>query len=225
MNCPHCHQKIPNKEISFRKDSFHCSNCHKEITLTDLRDYYYSNKKSEYQGFNINDPPKGCRVSKKAGKMIIEATTRSPIAFFLVPFMTVWTYFTVISMYGGQILSGRFDLILSITGIPFLLGAIVFWGLTLLLIFGKVSLSMDKSGGRIFTGIGIIGKTKIFNWEDVIAVEEKIIRGNKNNTPVIILRGQLKNITFASMLTAKRRYYIMRTLKLINEKLDEGKYL
>ena len=48
------------------------------------------------------------------------ATTRSPIAFFLVPFMCVWSGGSLGGVYGSQVLNGEFDLGISLFGIPFI---------------------------------------------------------------------------------------------------------
>lgn len=57
----------------------------------------------------------------------ISATTESPIAFFLVPFMLVWSGGSLGGIYGTQIANGHFNLFLSLFGIPFCNGDNIIW--------------------------------------------------------------------------------------------------
>ena len=99
---------------------------------------------------------------------------------------------------------------MSLFGIPFVLGSVFFWGVALMTIFGKVEVFFDNLGGKIFTGIGKIGITKSFDWNDVNTVEETINSSKYNNksTTQISLIGQ-KRTSFGSGLNDERRYFIL----------------
>lgn len=50
-----------------------------------------------------------------------------PLLLFMIPFMCVWTYFTVGKMYVEPFLAGQ-PIRNAAFGIPFVLGALFFWG-------------------------------------------------------------------------------------------------
>lgn len=148
--------------------------------------------------------------------LIIGATTRSPIAFFLVPFMLIWSGGSIGGIYGNQLLKGEFDPFLSLFGIPFILGSIIFWSFALMAIWGKVELGLDREGGKIFTGLGKIGISRKFTWGEVSTISENQSgfhypgsRGGK-----LCLEGK-KRISFGMGVKESRRYYLYRTMQSI----------
>jgi hypothetical protein len=222
MNCPKCHSEIDNSHINIQTDVAQCINCNhifrisKSITpnLEDAQDNL----------FDINTPPKGAWVKKEMDKIIIGATTRSPIAFFLVPFMIVWSGGSIGGIYGTQIAQGEFNLVMSLFGIPFLLGSILFWSIALLAIWGKVELTLDRTGGTIFTGIGNLGLRNKFKWDEISGIQE-----GKSNTKYpgsngsnITLEGR-NRISFGAGINDSRQYYIYKALKSIANKVKNKK--
>ena len=59
-----------------------------------------------------------------------------PMLLFMIPFMCVWTYFSVGKMYVEPFLAGQ-PIRNASFGIPFVLGALFFWGVGLPLPFGQ----------------------------------------------------------------------------------------
>ena len=174
--------------------------------------------------FDLDQPPKGAWVKNDENRLEIGATTRSPIAFFLVPFMMVWSGGSIGGIYGTQLAKGEFDLMMSLFGIPFLLGSVFFWSLALMAIWGKVELTLDNHGGRIFTGLGVIGRSKRFTWAEVTTIQEK---GANFNYPgskgaVISLEGK-RRISFGSGLNSSRRYYLYRALQSVMANMNVKK--
>ena len=99
--------------------------------------------------------------------MCVGATTRSVSAFFLVPFMLVWSGFSLGGIYGTHIVKGKFDPMMSLFGIPFVLGSVLFWSLALMAIAGKVEVRIRGEEGTIFTGLGVLGWTRRFRVTEV----------------------------------------------------------
>lgn len=213
MNCPKCRSEIPNTNINIQTDVAQCSDCGNIFKISGIIPDIHSN-------FDLNDAPKGAWHHYDFDKTTIGATTRTPIAFFLVPFMLVWSGMSLGGIYGPQIISGEFDLTKSLFGIPFLIGSLIFWCVTLMAIFGKIELTFDKQGGKIFTGIGKTGLTKHFIWKDVSKIEEKIsnIRYPGNQGGLIVFEGK-KRLSFGLGLNEERKYYILQALKNIHSKM------
>lgn len=218
MNCPNCTSEINKENINITTDVGQCQNCGHLFKISEN----ISNEIDD--GFDINQAPQGTWILKGPNQIIIGASTRSAIAFFLVPFMLVWSGASLGGIYGSQIISGEFNLLLSLFGIPFILGSILFWGITMMAIFGKVEITLGQYGGKIFTGIGKIGITKKFTWEEISTVKENKtnLRDLQNKGGEILLEGK-KRITLGKGLNDSRRYYLFRSLKIVIEKAKSNK--
>lgn len=213
MNCPKCRSEIPNTNINIQTDIAQCSNCSNIFKISGTVADINAN-------FDLNETPKGAWYYSDFDKTTIGATTRTPIAFFLVPFMLVWSGFSLGGIYGSQIISGEFSLFMSLFGIPFLLGSLIFWSVTLMAIWGKIELTFDNQGGKIFTGIGKTGLTKHFSWKDVSKIDEKTsnIRYPGNQGGLIVFEGK-KRLSFGLGLNEERKYYLLQALKTIHSKM------
>lgn len=213
MKCPKCNSEIHTENINIKSDIAQCSKCNNLFKISENINSYIDD------GFDENDTPNGTWIISDFNSTIIGATTRSPIAFFLVPFMLIWSGGSIGGIYGTQLAKGEFDLFLSLVGIPFLIGSIVFWSIALMAIWGKVELTLYNQGGKIFTGIGNIGIVKNFIWSDVKTIKERQANfhypGSQGGT--IVLEGK-KKISFGLGVKEERRYYLFRVIKSIMNK-------
>ncbi len=216
MLCPNCNNELLSENINVNTDLGKCHLCNHVFKLSD----HIGNIMDD--GFDINDPPKDTWIIRDRDVLIIGASTRSAIAFFLVPFMLIWSGGSIGGIYGTQITDGEFDLSLSLFGIPFLLGSIVFWALTLMSIWGKVELTFHRGGGEILTGIGNLGYRKRFSWDEVSEVHESVRPVNRkgNGGSIIQLEGK-KRISFGHGLQESRKYYIYRAVKETLQKVKD----
>jgi len=208
MKCPKCNSVIQAEHINIQTDIAQCTKCQHIFKISENIENYIDD------GFNINNTPNGTWIKKGFNHTIIGATTRSPIAFFLVPFMLVWSGGSIGGIYGTQLVNGEFDLFQSLFGIPFLIGSIIFWSFALMAIWGKVELTLDNQGGKIFTGIGNIGLVKRFLWTDISTIKEKQVNlhypGSQGGS--LVFEGK-KRISFGLGVKEERRYYLLRAVK------------
>lgn len=217
MKCPKCNTEVPKQNINIQADIAQCINCDTIFKISETLEY------NNNDSFDLNNPPDGAWFRNEVNQVVIGATTRSPVAFFLVPFMLVWSGGSLGGIYGSQILSGKFNPFMSLFGIPFLIGSVIFWSVALMAIWGKIEVTISKEGGRIFTGIGNIGTNKKFIWEDINTIKEQQsnVSYPGSQGQQIILEGK-KRISFGSGLKDGRRYYIYRALKSINYKIKSN---
>lgn len=210
MKCYKCKNEIPSLNINIQTDVAQCPACNEIFKISE---HLLSESPSE-KNFDINSTPKNTWYKKESRNIIIGASTRSSIAFFLVPFMLVWSGGALGGIYGTQIYNGKFDLVLSLFGIPFVLGSLLFWGITLMAIWGKVELTLDNKGGEIFTGLRKIGKTKKFTWDEISSVKESTNTTKISSRQIsnITLEGK-KRITFGTGLSYGKKYYLLNALK------------
>jgi hypothetical protein len=229
MKCPNCKSEIVQQDINIQADIAQCVSCSTVFIISstfnssDNSNYLFDNQIEE--GFELSKPPSGAWVKKGRENLIVGATTRSAIAFVLVPFMLVWSGGSIGGIYGTQVVSGEFSLFMSLFGIPFLIGSVIFWKLAFMAIWGKVVVTLDKEGGTIFTGIGSLGKTKKFVWSDISSVKEETSicynRKGSRATTKIYLEGQ-KRVGFGSPLSEERRYYVLQSIKRILNQVNSG---
>ena len=218
MKCPNCNTVVQNQNINIQTDVGQCQSCNSIFKISESLD------DSQADGFDLNDPPTGAWIRSGINKIVIGATTKSQAAYFLVPFMVVWSGISLGGIYGTQLINGEFDPIMSLFGVPFLIGSVIFWSLALMAIWGKVELTLDRQGGKIFTGLGIIGLTKKFTWDEVSTVKEKqsILNFPGSQGGAIMLEGK-RRITFGMGVKESRRYYLFRALKSIVSKVKADK--
>jgi hypothetical protein len=173
--------------------------------------------------FDINAPPRGAWFDPTVTGWTLGATTRSPMAFFLVPFMCVWSGGSLGGIYGSQIFTGEFNLLLSLFGIPFLLGTVLLGSLAVMTVCGKVNVQVDHNDGTVFTGVGPIGWTRRFEWSSITAVEETQMAYQQTGSGglVIVLISDQSRVKFGSMLSEPRRYYLLQGLRRLLAERDD----
>ena len=72
----------------------------------------------------------------------------------LISFLCLWSSVSMWSIYGQQIVQGKFELTGSLLGLPFVLGTLVFGSAVLMAVCGKVVVQVDDLAGSVFTGVG-----------------------------------------------------------------------
>lgn len=216
MNCPQCKADIPASQINISANIAQCTQCNYVFKISE----HISASSPVDNTFNRNEPPKGAWIKSDFTTMTLGATTRSWFALFLIPFMVVWSGFSLGGIYGTQFASGNFDTLSSLFGIPFILGSIIFWALGLMFVFGKVEITLTTEGGKIFTGIGIIGKTQRFEWSEINNIYEDVSYNSKRQAQhIIVIEGKTR-LTFGSLLSEERRYYILKSLQQVFNKKE-----
>lgn len=223
MKCQNCNSEIPPNQINIITDLAHCKGCN---TIQKISEVTQVN-----DSFDVRKNPKGTWFKKiNSNEIIIGTSTASPLAFFLIPFMIIWSGFSLGGLYGPQILSGKFDLMLSLFGIPFLLGTIFFGAIAVMSVVGKVEISITKAGGVIFTGVGGIGFSKKFTWDEISSIKEvESYTRNRNGTTnsrstKISLEGE-RRITFGSGIPSARKFYILESLKKLHYNIKNNNSL
>lgn len=213
MNCPNCKQPIDQSQINIQADIAQCNYCGSIFKISDTL-----NNSSLYS-FDAKKPPKGAWFKKENCEIIIGASTRSPIAFFLVPFWA-FSFIAVIGIFSSILLNSENFLFISLIGIPFLLFVMLFGSFAIMNVAGEVEITLNNSGGEIYTGISGIGLNRKFKWEEISTVNERV--GNFVQYPgvsqgAIVLEGK-KRIVFASNLNESRRYFVFKALQFVLNK-------
>ena len=148
MKCPNCQMEVANDNINIQSDMGKCQTCNHLFRVSEhwgmsITIHFMVFDRPAFV-FDLNQPPKGAWYKNNMQEIRLGATLRSPIAFFLVPFMLIWSGGSLGGIYGTQIAKQQFSLLQSLFGIPFLLGTLFFGFMTLMMTFGKVELSIDR---------------------------------------------------------------------------------
>jgi hypothetical protein len=96
--------------------------------------------------------------------------------------MMVWSGGSLGGIYGTQIAKGDFNLGMSLFGLPFLFGTILFGSIAVMTVCGKFVVRAAGRDGELFVGAGSIGYRKKFRWDEVKDIRIETKRGNKGRT-------------------------------------------
>lgn len=211
LTCPSCCKLIPADQMNLGTDVALCPCCNEAFSISAL---VAAGQDSDE--VDLFDPPRGAWFSETYSGWTIGATTRSPMALFLVPFMCVWSGGSLGGIYGSQIVQGEFNLAMSLFGIPFVLGTLAFGSMAVMTVCGKTTVTVDNfsNASRIFTGVGPIGWTRRFEWASITRIEEDYpgYQSSGSSGMVIVLIGRTR-LKFGSMLTDPRRYFLLQGLR------------
>jgi hypothetical protein len=209
--CPRCDRVLSGDDMNVVTDLARCPNCAEVYKLSSLVEV------TESGSVDLNDPPKGAWYREEFNGFEVGATTRHPIALFLVPFMCVWSGGSLGGIYGTQFARGKFDPFMSLFGIPFLLGTLLFGSFALMTVCGKVVIRVLDNEGEVFVGIGAIGRRRRFDWNQITTITQETALSShiQNNMPsnTIVLGGPHK-LRFGSGLSEVRRDFIANVLRI-----------
>jgi hypothetical protein len=209
FTCPACRQPFAAENINLHTDLALCTGCGQIARPSELAD-------ADFERAELRNPPKGAWYRPSLHEVVIGATTRHPSAFLLVPFMCVWSGFSLGGIYGTQIKNGDFSLLMSLFGLPFLVGSIALGSIALMAVCGKVEVRLRGRAGVIFVGVGPLGWKRAIDLNEIDHITEQAGAMNYPGSQGtgILLQGRTR-LRFATNLTEARRYFIFQALKTI----------
>ena len=202
LKCPNCANLFATDPVTVETDIVFCPDCKEVYKISELMAC-----EPEVIEFGIANAPHGAWFRKNFDGWTLGSTLRSGGAFLLIPFMCAWSWYTL-KVYGIQIAEGKFNLGLSLIGLPFLAVNVVLVALTLMAFFGKVTVSVERDAGRVFTGVGSIGWTRRFAWSEIHAIEDR----DTGSTFAVVLVGN-DRLKFRIAPDEKSREYVVQTLR------------
>lgn len=204
--CPKCRVPIPLTDVNVATDLALCRACGETFSFAALQET------AEAESVDLARPPRGAWFHKDNRGFEAGASTRSWAALFLVPFMAVWSGFSLGGIYGSQMWKGEFNLGMSLFGIPFVLGTLLFGSLALMSVCGKVVVSVRGPDGLVFTGIGPVGWRRRFRWNEVTGVRRSSSADSEGHrTQRITLEGPA-TLHFGTGLSEARRDFLLAAL-------------
>ena len=115
----------------------------------------------------VMTPPKGVDLVETMDGFRLTLSTRSCIAVFLVPFTLVWAGGSLGGIYGTQIAKGEFNWMMSLFGLPFLVGSFFLIALTVMSVAGRKV--VELAGGKFSIRTGAMGvyRAQSAPWSDI----------------------------------------------------------
>jgi hypothetical protein len=209
LQCPNCRTEIPASQMNAEKDTAICSSCDQVFVLSELL------AEGHAKDVDLSNPPPGAWYQKLFDDWEVGASTRSGEALFLIPFICAWSGFSIGGIYGSQIVHGKFNLGMSLFGIPFVVGTFALLGRAAMCICGKVTIYVNGGEATLFSGVIGIGRRKRFVWADISSVKQESKQGSKGHTQKhIVLEGPTRSkIRFGSILNADRTDFFCDALR------------
>lgn len=213
LRCPKCNNEFSAQDVNPSANIAYCRPCAEGFALADLINADPTNDPDAK--INLYEPPPGAWFQDYGDGFEVGATTRSWAALVLVPFMMVWSGFSLGGIYGTQIYKGQFNLIESLFGIPFVVGTIILGSITAMAICGKVVISVrNNEEGSVFLGVGRIGYRKKFNWQKIHRVAEVQSHSSGRISYDLVLEGEERvKIGGGSGINDTRHQFIRAVLK------------
>jgi hypothetical protein len=166
FHCPECGLPIEVADLAPAQGLAVCRFCEKSHPLAACQ------AAVPYEQRNIVPElavPKGLRLEETMDGFRLTLSTRSGIAFFLVPFTLFWAGGSLGGIYGTQIAKGEFSLVMSLFGIPFLAGSVVLIALTVMTVWGRCVVELAGSKFSIRTGALGVYRNQSAAWDDVLS--------------------------------------------------------
>jgi hypothetical protein len=181
---------------------------------------------------DLSRPPSGCSVQTTPNGFILSATTRSRGAmYFGAPVGVIFTasvFFGLNWALHGDLIDDHGAQMSQVKGL-LLCGGLALAGLLwcaamVVLIAGRVRISVEGDEGQITTGLGFLRRTKRFRRSAVQEVLE--VKGSRDDNEhpwsSIILMVE-EPIDFGKSLTPARRYFVVKALRQLLTTRANGK--
>ena len=212
ITCPECAKEIPLTDANPSTDVAICRACGKTFSFAEL------SVDATETDIDLTKPPNGTWVRELGDGFEVSATTRSTLAFFLIPFVIIWSGAFLGACYGSQISEGHFYWTRTLLGIPFLLITLVLITGILVGICGKIIVRDSGNQASVSIGVGSLRYTRRFRWSEIKRVRESVpfYRQNGRDLCRIELEREGKPIRFGSQLTEPRRKFLLAMLKRIH---------
>jgi hypothetical protein len=204
-HCLVCKAIIPLDDVNVAKDIALCRVCGKTFAFSSVCGA------SEISLDALDAPPNCVRLHlDPINGTRLTYRRISPALFFLVPFTAFWSGFSLFGIYGEQIRNGKFDLTQSLFGLPFLIGTIILVSAIVFLVFGKWVITLNQGDGIVFVGLGGIGWTRRFayNQSSLVCLQASSVIVNDAPQRGILVRTGDEDFLFGALIKQEAKQFI-----------------
>ena len=209
-HCDYCKAEIAVADVNVSTDIALCRSCGKTMPFSNIA------PPAGAEEMDMKHPPKGLRFEDSSirGKSIIYR--KIPMSLiFLIPFTLAWSGVSMGGIYGSQIMSGEFNLFMSLFGLPFLIGTIVLVSTILFGLFGRWRISFNQGTLEVAAEIGPVGWTRRISYDRDTRVSIKTSGWSKNGNPqeAIHLTNCEKTLKFGSTLPDEAKRFVAEAIR------------
>jgi len=207
--CPECKSDVPRTDVDMSSETAFCWHCQKNFACKDWIESALVTPES------LQHPPIGAAYEQSPDGFKVVVSTGSYRWLFFLPAACFWSklayLFTWALLHPKSIEPGAGWVLIPVLTLFYLLGAAL-WGGALMPIFGKVAIRVDGDSGSIFTGIGVLGWRRRFNWRGVERIRLTTFYSKKWNREQITLEGD-EVIQVARGVSHDRLCYLLTALR------------
>ena len=183
---------VPIYDVSVFRESTLCSGCRRRQAAEDSAPLQMP---APVPGTWYEPLPDGFRLG---------ASTRSGKGYFLIAFMVIFL--------GIMIRSG-------VSREPFTVLIVSWFALAALWqcamgLFGTVRLTRDGSAFTVFSGIGPLGRRRVYDWGDRTSVHERALPSGEGSAEQEIILVGGRRVAFGLALSDERRYFLREILRI-----------
>lgn len=165
---------------------------------------------------DLTKPPRGVTVSRSLISGIEIVYRRiNPTVWFLVPFTGLWSGLSLWGIYGKQLGEGKFDPVMTLAGLPFVIGTFVLVGAIIFMLFGSWRVHLDRGVARFFVGVIPFGRRNEIAFDATTRVEllDAYVKVRRIPQQIIAVTTGNKTVNFGAGLPHDARLYFAAVLR------------
>ena len=197
FSCPRCGKPLPMDDVHVAKDMALCRGCGYSGPFLNVSAIPLLTDEG------LANPPKRVTLKRDFGDSLsIVCRPKKTALWFLLPFAAIWSGVSVGGIYGMQIVQREFNPMLSLFGVPFLLGTAGLLTSICYLLFGHTTITLSREHVRVFSGLFGMGRVREMPCEKgtVVSIEKSDFRVNDVPQNEIALTSGGRTFKFGAMV-------------------------
>jgi len=165
---------------------------------------------------DLTKPPRGVTVSRSlVSGMEIVYRRINPMVWVLVPFTGLWSGLSLWGIYGKQLTEGKFDPVMTLAGLPFVIGTFVLVGAVIFMLFGSWRVHLDRGIARFFVGVLPFGRRNDIAFDAGTRVEllDAYVKVQRIPQQIIAITTGERTVNFGAGLPHDARLYFAAILR------------
>lgn len=217
--CPYCGGEVPEASVSPDRTLAGCPHCRRLLWRAEVMEGFRTDR------VDLAQPPPGAWFQRRADGFEAGASSRRGFAFlvfFALVFMAAMT-----GLAWSLAVSPQSHLIFRAIACVVALGPT---GMTLvaglhlvLMLWGRVTVSVRGSEGTLFTGVGTLGRRRRFRWDRTTLIEERLIcRNNVVNPQILIHADRCLQVGIVGFAQERQDYLLAALRRMLQERTPPG---
>lgn len=220
VRCPKCTLNVPDRDTNPETDIALCRRCSEWFGLA------ASATEQLGTALDLGNPPAGAWHRLDGSVTELGTSTRSRLAFMLVPFALISLPFGLPLIAAWAISRSGSNWVIGLVGLLALVFSAALVPMALMSVCGKVRVRADGDQCEVFSGIGPVGRRWRFRWSEPLRIQYKTFTSDgdgKPAAPVIEITAGGRRKWIGALLIEERKRFIYRGLMQLAR--ERGIYL